>query len=121
MSKNEPLYSVAQQPRVEIYQKTDLFSRYPEVCQYLRFEYGVKSLDALNLNDGDILDEQIDPVFTEYPVFVNNWGRELALKLKTRIAKLEARSLFINCFEQPRSEVAVDLNPTPDNPLGYLV
>jgi hypothetical protein len=114
-------YAFRDESRVEVDEQGYFLARHSEVREHLGFEDRIKPLHALDLYNHSILDQQVQPIFANRPTFVNNWINDLSLEAEAHVPEFDAQRPFVSCFEQPRPELAIHLNSTPDHFFGQPI
>src|SRR5438874_2445833 len=78
-------------------------------------------LCRLDLYNELLADYNIEPVTAiEAYVLVDDWQRDLATVLDTRLAKLAGQTFFVSGFKQARAEMAMHLDRQTDYSLSQL-
>lgn len=85
------------------------------------FEYWVHLVDALDLDDDGIFDEEIEAVFSEGTAFVNGGNGHLSLEPKALFVELNRKRLFVERLEKPWTELSMDGDGAADNSLGQRI
>jgi hypothetical protein len=120
-STNESLYSVTEQPRIEIDEKSRSFVSDAQIREQLGLKNRVESLHALDLNDHGILYEQIQAIFANLFSFIEDRVLELALKAEAGAIQLDCQCRFVCSFEKSRSQFSVHFDRAGDNLLRQLI
>ena len=84
--------SVLQQSRVEVDQQAHAFLRDAQVRQELRLEERLRDLDALDLDDDEIFDDQVHLILAETAPLVNRRKDVLSNVLQPSIIELNVRA-----------------------------
>jgi len=92
-SENDPRDSVFQQTRVEVDQQADALLHEPHVGQQLSFEDWDGALDALDLDENEILNNKVDPILAEQMPFVVSGNRSLECVLNLDVGLRLANSV----------------------------
>jgi hypothetical protein len=87
----------------------------------LRFEDGIESVDALELNDDFVLDDEINSVLADLDAFVLDREQCLTLKRDVPLVHFNAHCRLISILEQPGAEPPMNLDRATDNLLGQRV
>ncbi len=82
----------------------------------------VELLNTLELNNNFILDDQIGPEsFIKPESSVFDGDGNLSLNLKTSLPQLMRQNGLVDCFQQPRPRLPVNLNRKIDNTISNIV
>jgi hypothetical protein len=88
----------------------------------LGLEHREYERDTLHLNNHEIFDDQVDPVFTERSSFVKRkrGNPDLASVTDAQLVQLYAQRAVVERFEEAGSETTMHLDGRPDDALGVV-
>ena len=82
----------------------------------------VDAIDALNLDDHQVLDDQIDPVSKLNFLSLENYRQpDLACHFKAMLSEVMGEAALVDTFEQPRPENRMDMHCRRNNRAGNLI
>ena len=110
-----------QQAGVEVDEQADLHFCNPQIGKKLRFKDGVKPLNALQLQDYRLFNNEIEPMLANDITPIHDRNGHLPLERYPGKIQLNSQGRLIDGFEKPGSKLAMHLNRTTDNLLGQFI
>jgi hypothetical protein len=109
-SPDESLYSISEEPGIEIDEESHALAGHTEIRQNLSFKYRVKSFHTFDFYDHFVLDEQVKAIFADLFLLIQNRINDLTLKVQAGTLKLNCRCRFVRSFEKTWAKMAMHLN-----------
>jgi hypothetical protein len=107
--------------RVEVDEQPDVQARQLQVRQHLRLMDRQKVIDGLELQHELLFDNDVESVTAiEHDPLVDHRQRPLPRKAQACERQLVAQAFFIGGLQEPRTEVAVDLDARAEDPLRQI-
>jgi hypothetical protein len=114
-SPDESLYSVSEQPGIEIDEEPHSLASNTKIRKNLSFKYWVKSLYTLNFDDHFVLHEQVEAIFADLFLLIENGENKLTLKVDAGTLKLDCQCRFVGAFEKTWAQLAMHFDSATDN------
>jgi len=119
-SEYKSFYSILQQTSVEVNQKANALSCNFEIGQDLGLKYWIEPFDAFNLDDDRILDYQIQSIFTNDLILVDDRKQGLPHVFQASATEFDTKRGLIRAFQETRTKLSVHLNRAADNFLSKI-
>jgi len=114
-SKDHPLYSILEQTAVEVEEKSNPTTGQAQIGEQLGLEDRIGSFNTLHLHDQTLLDEEIEPQFSEGGSLVANGQRDLTSYQQSGVQDFALQRRLVDRFQKARPKFAVNLDGASQN------
>src|SRR5262245_15248786 len=87
---------------IEVHQQSPWDLQHAHICEQLRLMQTGEPVDALDLDDNLVFDNQVRAVLSDDDAFVQNWRRDLSNERKTPVLELHTKRTLVSRLEQAR-------------------